>query len=290
MTSPPRCSEASLAAGNDPAGSSSAFRSFLLITDTGAWGRSAAHAAVAGQLDPATAGWVSANREGLRPFAIRPVQERREADTDRFLAGRVGDGDDLRGWRTPPTSAELQELAAGRQPGEPVDGPLIGICTNGSRDRCCALAGRPIALELVASIGDGRVTEISHLGGHRFAGTLVVLPWGYSYGFLDPASAAAVADDAMNGLVHPRQLRGRANQSPAAQAAEIAWRGALGPAAPGAVAISREQVDGEVTTVTATVDGRTEQLNMRYLAGERVTETACGGKPFDTGRWLADRD
>ncbi|MGI8415020.1 MAG: sucrase ferredoxin [Nakamurella sp.] len=290
MISPPRCSEASLAAGNDPAGSSSAFRSFLLVTDTGAWGKSAADAAAAGRLDPSTAGWVSSNREGLRPFAIRPVQERRGADSDRFLAGTVGDGDALRGWQTPPTSADLQELVAGRWPGETVDGPLIGICTNGSRDRCCALGGRPIALELAASIGDGRVTEISHLGGHRFAGTLVVLPWGYSYGFLDPDSAAAVADDAMSGLVHPRQLRGRANLSPAAQAAEIAWRAELGAAAPSAVAITREQVDGEVTTVTATVDGRTEQLNMRYLPGERITETACGGKPFGTGRWLAETD
>lgn len=290
MTSPPRCSEASLAARNDPAGSSSAFRSFLLITDTGAWGKSAADTAAAGQLAPATAGWLSSNREGLRPFAIRPVRERRDADTDRFLAGTVGDGDDLQGWQTSPTSGELQELVAGRQVGEPVDGPLIGVCTNGSRDRCCALSGRPIALELAAGIGDRHVTEISHLGGHRFAGTLVVLPWGYSYGFLDPGSAAAVADDAMNRLVHPRQLRGRANLSPAAQAAEIAWRGELGPAAPGAVAITREQVDGEVTTVTATVDGRGEQLNMRYVDGERVTETACGGKPFGTGRWIADTD
>ncbi len=46
--------------------------------------------------------------------------------------------------------------------------PLALVCTNGKRDRCCALLGRPLAAELDAS-GVGGVWEVTHLGGHRFS-------------------------------------------------------------------------------------------------------------------------
>lgn len=282
-----RCSQAGAALDNDPAGSSSAFTAFLLVTESGSWSRTAADDAVNAKLDPAAANWVQGNSDGLRPFAIRPVEGRRAAGGDSFLAGLVGDGDDLRGFDAPPAATDLAALARGELVGEPVAGPLVGVCTNGSRDRCCAIAGRPIAQQAVAELGGEQVVEISHLGGHRFAGTLVVLPWGYSYGFLDPDSALAVLQDVADGLVHPTHLRGRANLSPAAQAAEIAWRRELGAAPPAAVSVVDEWADGDVTAVTGNVDGRTETLRMRYRAGPTVTQTACGGKPFGTGVWLA---
>ncbi|WP_029135240.1 sucrase ferredoxin [Nakamurella lactea] len=282
-----RCSQASRALANDPAGSSSDFDSFLLLTEPGSWSRTAADDAADAQLDPAAAAWVRNNRDGLRPFAIRPVEGRRTADRDRFLAGRVGDGDDLRCFTAPPSVPELTALTLGRPVGDPVEGPLVGICTNGSRDRCCAIAGRPIAQQALAILGGQQVVEISHLGGHRFAGTMVVLPWGYSYGFLDPDSAVAVLQDVADGLVHPTHLRGRATLSPAAQAAEIHWRRELGAAPPDAVSVIGERAEDDVTVVSGTVDGRPESLRMRYRDGAKVTQTACGGKPFGTGTWLA---
>jgi len=285
----PRCAHASLAVDNDPAGSSSSFRSFLLITDLGGWGKKAADNAVLEQLDPSAAQWVvGSNRAGLRAFAIRPVGSRRVAYRRGFLAGRVGAADGITEFAAAPSAAELESVAAGTASGDRIDGPLIAVCTNGTRDRCCALLGRPIAQRLAAEFGGDRVTEISHLGGHRFAGTLVVLPWGYSYGFLDADSAARIADDAARGLVHPRHLRGRADLSPAAQAAEIAWRRELGPAAPGAVVVTDERTEGAGSLVTGIVGGRTENLRMRYLPGPTVAGTACGGKAFGTGRWFAD--
>ncbi len=92
---------------------------------------------------------------------------------------------------------------------------LFAVCTNGRRDRCCAIVGRGIAVDLHAEFGD-QVVEISHLGGHRYAGTMLVLPRGYAYGFLDPATARTVAAAAVAGLVHPEGLRGRADLPPAA--------------------------------------------------------------------------
>lgn len=287
MTALSRCSEISQDQQNDPAGSASDFHSFLLVAEHGPWGKAVADEAVAARFDGPTAAWIG-EAQGLRPFAIRPVSDRR-GSRQPFLAGRVGAADGLRVFDDPPTVAELQALTGpDPQPGAARPGPLVGVCTNGKRDRCCAIAGRPIVRGLAAEFGNELVAEISHLGGHRFAGTLLTLPWGYSYGFLDPTTAAAVVADLLDGLVHPHHLRGRADLSPAAQAADVAWRRELGAASPGAVRVTSERVDGPVTEVTATVDGRSETYRMRYVPGPLVSETACGGKPFGTGRWLTD--
>ena len=75
-------------------------------------------------------------------------------------------------------------------PGTPLTDPLLLVCTHGRRDRCCALDGRALAAALAAA-EEPHVWECSHLGGHRFAPTALVLPTGYLYGHLDPASAVA---------------------------------------------------------------------------------------------------
>lgn len=55
---------------------------------------------------------------------------------------------------------------------QPVTDPLLFVCTNGGRDRCCALKGRALVQRLDAAT----TWEISHLGGHRFAPTALRLP------------------------------------------------------------------------------------------------------------------
>ena len=51
------------------------------------------------------------------------------------------------------------------------------VCTNGRRDVCCAVKGRPLALGMAALHPD-RVWEVTHTSGHRFAPTAVLLPAG----------------------------------------------------------------------------------------------------------------
>jgi hypothetical protein len=53
---------------------------------------------------------------------------------------------------------------------------LTLVCTHGRRDQCCAVIGRP----LLAVVGDAR--ESSHIGGHRFAPTVLLLPMGIVLG------------------------------------------------------------------------------------------------------------
>ncbi len=62
------------------------------------------------------------------------------------------------------------------------------ICTHGSRDACCGKFGYTFyaALSRQAPAAT-RLWRTSHLGGHRFAPTLLDLPTGHYWGHLDPS-------------------------------------------------------------------------------------------------------
>jgi hypothetical protein len=65
------------------------------------------------------------------------------------------------------------------------------VCTHGRHDACCGKFGYPIyeALRRGYAGPDGlRVWRASHLGGHRFAPTLVEYPEGRYWGRLEPAA------------------------------------------------------------------------------------------------------
>ncbi len=72
-----------------------------------------------------------------------------------------------------------------------LDEPVMLVCTNGKRDECCALLGRPLVTAL-AAVAPGQVWEANHLGGHRFAPTMTLLPHGTMHGHLDLTTARAV--------------------------------------------------------------------------------------------------
>ncbi len=79
----------------------------------------------------------------------------------------------------------------------PTARPLAGrhwfICTHGRHDRCCGRYGYPLYRQvtaLVASLDQAQrlpshgvhIWQVSHIGGHRFAPTLIDLPEGRYYG------------------------------------------------------------------------------------------------------------
>ena len=107
-------------------------------------------------------------------------------------------------------------------PGVPVTAPMFLICTHEQRDPCCGLDGRA----LVDAIAGPGVFAASHLGGHRYAPTALVLPTGYAYGRLEPTSAAAIRAGAAAGVITTDRCRGRCTWSPRGQVAEA--RGARG--------------------------------------------------------------
>jgi Sucrase/ferredoxin-like len=92
------------------------------------------------------------------------------------------------------------------------------VCTNGKRDRCCAVRGRPVAAAIADATG-WDTWESSHLGGHRFAATALLLPSGDMFGQLDPESAVEVLRQFDAGRIVPAHYRGQCAQPLAAQAA-----------------------------------------------------------------------
>ena len=107
--------------------------------------------------------------------------------------------------------------------------PLLLVCTNGKRDVCCAQVGRDILSGLVC---DQAVTlECTHIGGHRFAGVTLLLPWGYVHRVATSDAAAELITSAREGRLRLDGLRGRTGLSAPQQVAEINAR-------------NRHQVDG----------------------------------------------
>ena len=102
------------------------------------------------------------------------------------------------------------------------DGPLWLVCTNGKRDRCCAEIGRPIAGLLSQEWPEG-TWETTHLGGHRFSGTLLALPSGITLGRLDTSNALAACEAVERGELPADLVRGRAG-SPGGRAGAGAAR------------------------------------------------------------------
>ena len=133
--------------------------------------------------------------------------------------GTVAGPDELAGLTLPGPDDPL--------PGTPLADPLLLVCTHGRRDRCCAVDGRALTAALTAA-AEPDVWECSHLGGHRFAPTALVLPTGYVYGNLDLDSAISARKAAAAGEVATDCCRGRSTWSPAGQVAELAVRAASG--------------------------------------------------------------
>ncbi len=139
------------------------------------------------------------------------------------------------------------------------------VCTNGARDPCCAIRGPAVALALERA-RPGQVFECSHLGGHRFAANVLVLPDGLCFGRLDPRAAVALADELEAGRLPLDHLRGRTAYDSEQQAAEIAARRALGLTGLGDLRLV-EVSGSEPQTVFELADGR--RVGVR-LEGKRL--------------------
>ena len=96
--------------------------------------------------------------------------------------------------------------------------PLYLVCTNGKRDRCCARDGLALYQALAERVGSA-AWQTTHLGGHRFAPTLISFPEGAVYGRLAPADVDSFIRTQARGRLAPAHLRGRSCYPAPAQAA-----------------------------------------------------------------------
>jgi hypothetical protein len=163
-------------------------------------------------------------------------------------------------------AALLASLRRGELPegGASVDTPILLVCTHGQRDRCCARFGLELTNELRAlPVGRVEVREASHLGGDRFAPTVLVLPSGHMYGHLEPSDAPGLALAASGGAPLLPRFRGSLWLDPLAQLAEVA-------------AFGLSQFRGVVPTLgpieVTELDARHASLRTTAVAGDRRLE------------------
>lgn len=120
---------------------------------------------------------------------------------------------------------DLASFAAG-EPGDPAHlraEPLYLVCTNGRRDRCCAVYGPEIYQHLTEEAGQA-VWQSSHIGGHNQAPISLFFPHGINYAHTTPSEARRLVRAYRRNEVVLHHLRGRVGLDPHIQAAEHFWR------------------------------------------------------------------
>lgn len=303
-----RCSLASAALDEPLAATAPVARVWVALEQPGPYGRKAL---TESHLDPRVGAAVAAATDGLPVTVVlirRPgphadgaghAGPRRwfVADTTpgrtRLVSGTVDDPAALLDW-------DWRALADGRLPegGTDTAGPVLLVCTNGRRDLCCALAGRDLVRDLAAHLDGDALWESSHLGGHRFAPTALVLPWGTVYGRLGADDALAVLAAASRGELASAGLRGRSTWTRAGQAAELAVRRATGEAALDTLTVhpgtDPDPDSGAVSNpgggASATVrhrDGRAWRVSLQRTLLDPPRPESCGKAAVDVEAWAA---
>lgn len=274
-----RCATASSQRDEPLTGTASTVRAFLLIEHSGPWGVNAVRdARLPDGLGESLARTAAAAR--VRPLLIRRPDRRKESDGLRVFAASahpshpwietkvLADPHEL-------FNLDLTALGAGRSPGlTPFDGTLLCVCTHGRHDACCAETGRPIAAALAAA-HPTQTWEVSHIGGDRFAGNVLVLPPGLYYGRLDDESARAMAESHADGLLDLDHLRGRSSYAMPVQFAELALRRHLSERRIDAVLlVSRRAVDN-LTDATFEVAGSRWRVRVRTESSTDLQQLTC---------------
>jgi len=201
---------------------------WMLFEQPGAWGPDA----LSESAFPASARPLveAAGRLGIRVLLIR----RRTADDHRLVCVLASSGDDrgrsslvAASYDDPSELAglDIAGLAEGRMPefGQALEDPIYLVCTHGRHDICCADKGRPL-YRAMSQLRPDQTWEVSHIGGDRFAGNLLVLPRGDYFGRVEPEDAASLLAEYEAGRLDLAHHRGRSIHPRMVQAAEAFLR------------------------------------------------------------------
>jgi hypothetical protein len=298
------CSDGSLEAGEPLAGTAPHAVGWVALEQNGPWGP---RAFTDSHLDPEVGRALEevTARHDVRPSLIRRPGPHADGPTAheqprRVLVAHTTPGSSwlLEGSVDEPAAllaADWAALRAGDAEGvrrslpslQPTRRVHLLVCTNGRRDVCCAVKGRPVALG-VAGERHEQVWEVTHTSGHRFAPTAVLLPAGTLHGRLDVAAALDLVRAAERGETVLGGSRGRSTWPPAAQAAELAVReehGALG-LDDLEVTGHAEVASGAWETVVRHRDGRSWLVHVTAEESEVSRSESCG-KVLKPMTWFA---
>jgi hypothetical protein len=295
------CSEATRAAGQSIVGTAPTETSaWVVIEHDGAWAAKAFENAAFGfDVRRHVDGWVAAI-PGVRPQLIRrPGRSSRDGLTlylgvsdpgaQQLREFSLSDEDGLLNLDAP---AIIASMRAGEDPGvgTAVATKVILVCTHGKRDRCCAKWGTPV-YERVSARNDVVAWQTTHLGGHRFAATMLCLPDGIAYGWLEPDDVEGIIDAHLRGGVDRLdRLRGRTALTSAEQAAEHFVREHAG-----AMGLDAVRVDEVVAGALGTYHAKARAGDVRYdvrftrVVSLRVAPPSCGKDPEPVVRYELGR-
>ena len=191
---------------------------WFLVEISGAWGTRAF-------LDPpfdAELGRALVTRieaAGMRPLAIRRTGRRPEQTSWKWAFVDSRPGHETVRWGEVSSPEDLLEVPLDGSVGTASDRPVFAVCAHARHDQCCAVRGRQVVTRLAEAYPD-ETWECSHLGGDRFAGTMVLFPHGLYYGRVDDGDAAGIADAYLDGRVVEEFYRGRSSLTHPVQAAQ----------------------------------------------------------------------
>ena len=262
------CSDQSLTRDDPMYGTAGMGHSWAMLELCGAWGQSAfldSPAIIERELGRSICRRIEAQR--MRVTAIRRPGRRPEAPRWRWFIAQCDEGsealyqgevDDPRGY---------MDIALDGSDGELATGPLVAVCAHGKHDQCCAVRGRGAATA-IASVYPEFTWECSHLGGDRFAATMLVLPEGLCYGRVDSTDAAGLVALYLDGRLDHRYLRGRTCLPHVVQAAQYFVREESGEARVNALSpLKVEHEDDGIHVQLAADSGQFE-----VVLAEKMTE------------------
>ena len=271
------CSDRSLERDDPLAGTAGRGDRWFLIEIDGAWGE---HAFFQSRLDPALARRLVSRIEGagIRPLAIRRTgrraDERRAQKQWRWAAVDARPGHESVRWGSVDDPAELLEVPLDGSTGEPSDEPVICVCTHARHDQCCAVKGRPVVAALARAYPT-HTWECSHLGGDRFAATMIVFPHGLLYGRMPAAESLHVIEAYSAGRADSRYLRGRTSLTNAGQAAVAFATDATGDDRIDAFAVTMEKKGPDGIRISLDHDGTPMLVSLRETLSEPMLSTCA---------------
>ena len=177
---------------------------------------------------------------------------------------------------------DLAPLAAGK-PGDPAHlrvNPLYLVCTNGIRDKCCAVYG-PKVYEAMKAEAGGAVWQSSHIGGHNQAPIMLFFPYGVNYGRATPLEVRGLVQAWKRGEVVLHHYRGRVCYETHIQAAEHFWRIQTGDLSLDEVRIDDVEVLGEnewVVTVSRQDGSQEERIHLVRRFSDYAIPITCTQK------------
>jgi hypothetical protein len=222
------CSAQARQAGESLAATASFGRRWLLLEVAGAWGPNAFRDSPL--LDPVLGARIErrAAAEGWRIVAVRRPGRARQAEGLRWRWARVDAAPGRESVVWGEASGYPDYLTAPfEQAGTRSDNIVIAVCAHGRHDQCCAARGRSVAAALHGRDPDS-VWECSHIGGDRFAATMLLVPHGINYGWADTLDPQHMVDEYRAGRVVLSGLRGRSAFSFLEQTAQDAARRTFG--------------------------------------------------------------